>query len=416
MSDTAQTTTSGNGAESTHGGCPVVHLDFAPTKEAGCHWAQAEELREAAPAYYNDFGSGYWIFTRHDAVRDIYKTPELFSSESITPWEPEPAYRFIPTQIDPPDHVKYRKILNPWFSPKAVEEAEPRMRELCRGLVAEIAPRGECEFIGDLALLYPTAVFLSFVGVPVSEADRFVAFVDDFFGGFSGDPEKLPAMAAALQGIRDYWEAALAERREDQAPREGDLAGYLMHATFEDRPLTDTEILDMLQVLVLAGLDTTRGQLGYMFRHLADHPEHRRRLIEEPELIPNAVEEALRFYTIIFGDGRKVTRDTEFYGVPLKKGEMVYGLVSGANRDPRHYERAGEYVIDRERIHHMGFANGPHRCLGAHLARKEMQVVVGEWLAQIPDFELAPSEPLVERGGGAMLSLADLPLRWEVGA
>jgi len=399
--------------ETTHGGCPVVHLDFSESKEAGCYWAQAAELREAAPAYYNDFGSGYWIFTRHDAVRDIYKTPELFSSESITPWEPEPAYRFIPTQIDPPDHVKYRKILNPWFSPKAVEEAEPRMRELCRGLVAEIAPRGECEFIGDLALLYPTAVFLSFVGVPVSEADRFVAFVDDFFAGFSGDPEKLPAMAAALQGIRDYWEAGLAERREDPAPRDGDLASYLMHATFEDRLLTDTEVLDMLQVLVLAGLDTTRGQLGYMFRHLADHPEHRQRLIAEPELIPNAVEEALRYYTIIFGDGRKVTSDTEFYGVPLKKGEMVYGLVSGANRDPRHYERADEYLIDRERIHHMGFANGPHRCLGAHLARKEMQVVVSEWLTQIPDFEVATTEPLVERGGGAMMSMAALPLRWE---
>ena len=415
MSEMAQTADQ-RPEEGRRGGCPVVHLDFSTAKEAGCYWAQAEELREEAPAYYNDFGSGYWIFTRHDAVRDIYKTPELFSSESITPWEPEPAYRFIPTQVDPPDHVKYRKILNPWFSPKAVEEAEPRMRELCRGLVAEIAPRGECEFIGDLALLYPTAVFLSFVGVPVSEADRFVAFVDDFFAGFSGDPEKLPGMAAALQGIRDYWEVALAERREDPSPREGDLAGYLMQATFEDRPLTDTEILDMLQVLVLAGLDTTRGQLGYMFRHLADHPEHRQRLIAEPELIPNAVEEALRYYTIIFGDGRKVTRDTEFHGVPLKQGEMVYGLVAGANRDPRHYERAGEYLIDRERIHHMGFANGPHRCLGAHLARKEMQVVVSEWLAQIPDFEAAPSDPLVERGGGAMLSLAELPLRWEAGA
>jgi cytochrome P450 len=93
---------------------------------------------------------------------------------------------------------------------------------------------------------------------------------------------------------------------------------------------------------------------------------------------------------------------------------MVYGLVSGANRDPRHYERAEEYVIDRERIQHMGFANGPHRCLGAHLARKEMQVVVSEWLAQIPNFEIATSETLVERGGGGMMSLAALPLSWEV--
>ena len=415
MSETAQTADQ-RPEERQRGGCPVVHLDFSESKEAGCYWAQAEELREGGPAYYNDFGSGYWIFTRHDAVRDIYKTPELFSSESFVPWIPEPEYRFIPTQIDPPDHVKYRRILNPWFSPKAVEAAEPRMREICRPLVAEIAPRGECDFIGDFALRYPTEVFLSFVGVPLSMTDQLVRWVDDYFAGQSGDPSKLEGMTAALNGITEYWKGVLEERRGESEPREGDLASHLMHASFDDRPLTDKEVLDMLLVLVLAGLDTTRGQLGYMFRHLADHPEHRRRLIEEPELVPNAVEEALRFYTIIFGDGRKVTRDTEFYGVPLKKGEMVYGLVAGANRDPRHYEHGGEYMIDRERIHHMGFANGPHRCLGAHLARKEMQVAVSEWLDQIPDFELAASEPLRERGGGAMLGLDDLPLRWEVDA
>ena len=115
----------------------------------------------------------------------------------------------------------------------------------------------------------------------------------------------------------------------------------------------------MLTVLVLAGLDTTRATLGYMFRHLASHPEHRRRLIDEPELIPSAVEEFLRFYPIVFGDGRKVTRDTEFHGVQLKQGDMVYALVSGANRDPRAYERADEFVIDRQRNHPHGLRERP---------------------------------------------------------
>jgi cytochrome P450 len=170
----------------------------------------------------------------------------------------------------------------------------------------------------------------------------------------------------------------------------------------------------MLTVLVLAGLDTTRGQLGYMFRHLATHPEDRRALIEHPELIPSSVEEVLRFYTIIFGDGRKVTRDIEFYGASLKKGDMVYGLVSGANRDPRAYERAEEFIIDRKRNHHMGFASGPHRCLGQHLARREMQIAVEEWLRVIPEFHIATDEQLVERGGGSMMTLMDLPLGWEV--
>ena len=122
----------------------------------------------------------------------------------------------------------------------------------------------------------------------------------------------------------------------------------------------------------------------------------------------------LRFYTMIFGDGRKVTRDLEFHGAQLKKGDMVYGLVSGANRDPRVYERANEFVIDRKRNNHFGFANGPHRCLGLHLARREMQVAVEEWLRVIPDFRLATETRCRERGGGAMTAPHEMPLEWEV--
>jgi cytochrome P450 len=395
------------------GGCPVMNRDFAPEQAAGCHWQLAAELREASPVFFNSFAQGYWIFTRYDAVRDIYKTPELFSSESITPWEPDPIYRFVPTQIDAPDHIKYRRIVNPWFSPREMDAAEPRMRELCRRLVAELAPAGECDFVSGFALRFPTEAFLSVIGIDPADADLFVPWVEDFFSGFSGDPAGLEAMGKALDGIRGYWVAALEERRGDAAPREGDLASHLLHSTFDGRLLTDAELLDMLTVLVLAGLDTTRATLGYLFRHLATHDEHRRRLIAEPELVPSAVEEVLRFYTIIFGDGRKVTRDAEFHGVELKKGDMVYALVSGANRDPRAYERAEEFVIDRKRNHHMGFANGPHRCLGAHLARRELQIAVQEWLRAIPDFRIAPGAELSERGGGAMMTLTSLPLVWE---
>jgi cytochrome P450 len=236
--------------------------------------------------------------------------------------------------------------------------------------------------------------------------------VTDFFGGISGDPAGLEPMARALEGIRAYWTDTLAERRGDGVSREGDLASHLMHATFDDRPLTEGEILDILVVLVLTGLDTTRGSLGYLFRHLADHPEDRRRLIEEPALIPDAVDEALRFYTIIFGDGRKVAENTEFHGASLKKGDMVYGLVAGANRDPRVHDRAEQFVIDRRPSNHLGFGSGPHRCLGAHLARREMQLAVREWLRVIPDFRVATEEPLVERGGGATTSLLSLPRDW----
>jgi cytochrome P450 len=395
------------------GGCPVMHRDFAPEQAAGWHWEMGDQLRETSPVYFNTFAQGYWVFTRHDAVRDIYKTPDLFSSESITPWEPNPIYRFVPTQIDAPDHIKYRRIVNPWFSPRAMDAAEPAMRALCRQLVEDVAAEGECNFVAEFGLRFPTEAFLSVAGIDTSDADLFVTWVEDFFSGFGGDPAGLEAMGKALDGIREYWVAALAERRDEPDPRAGDLASHLLNSTFDDRPLTDAELLDMLTVLVLAGLDTTRATLGYIFWHLATNPEHRRRLVDEPELIPTAVEEALRYYPIVYGDGRKVTRDAEFYGVQLKQGDMVYALVSGANRDPRAYERADEFVLDRKRNNHMGFANGPHRCLGMHLARRELQIAVQEWLRVIPDFRIATDEELSERGGGAMMTLTNLPLAWE---
>jgi cytochrome P450 len=399
------------------GGCPVIHLDPAPALEVGSYWQRADELRELAPAFFNSHGPGYWVFTRHDEVKDVYRDPDLFSSESITPWEPEPVYRFIPTQIDRPDHVHYRRILNGWFSPAAVEKVTPLARELCAQLVADTAPLGRTDFVTGFALRYPTEVFLGMVGVPIEAADLFVPWVEDFFRGFSGDPDGQQAMIDGLAGIRQYWADALEERRGEPETRPGDLASYLLHeARFGDRPLTETEVLDMLVVLALAGLDTTRATLGYMFWHLARHPEDRRRLVEEPSLVAQAVEECLRYYTIIFGDGRKVTRDVEFHGCPLKKGDMVYALVSGANRDPREYERADEFVIDRRANHHFGFAGGPHRCLGIHLAHREVEIGVEEWLKAIPDFRIAPNDGLVERGGGAMMSLLSLPLEWDVPA
>ena len=424
MTDTTDTTdTTGSDtalavADRQLGGCPVVHVEVFAAAEAGTYWKKADDLREQGDRFFNTLAQGFWMFTRHEQVREIYQNPALFASDSFTPWEPEPVYRFVPTQINPPEHQKYRQVLSKWFSPGAVNQLEPVARDLCRRLIAEIAPRGNCDFVTEFAIRYPTEVFLTMIGVPASEAGRFVVWVEDFFSGFGGDPDpaKQQAMIESLTAIREYWAAALEERRDEPEPRPGDLASHLMHSKIDDRPLTDTELLDMLTVLVLAGLDTTRGQLGYLFRHLATNPADRERLVAEPAVIPSAVEESLRYYTIIFGDGRKVTEDVEFHGCPLRKGDMVYGLVAAANRDPAAYERPDEFVVDRKSNPHLGFAGGPHRCLGAHLARKEMQIATEEWLKAIPDFRLGTDEPLQERGAGSMLSLMSLPLTWDVTA
>ena len=223
------------------GGCPVMHRDFAPEQAAGCHWELADELRETSPVYFNTFAQGYWIFTRHDAVTTSTRRPDLFSSESITPWEPEPIYRFVPTQIDAPDHIKYRRILNPWFSPRRdgrgraddrARSAGGSSRRRRRRAAATSSRSSRCAS-------RPRRSSASSASTPPTPTCS-SPWVEDFFAGFGGDPAGLEAMASALDGIREYWVAALDERRGEAGAAEGDLASHLLHATFDDeRPLTD---------------------------------------------------------------------------------------------------------------------------------------------------------------------------------
>lgn len=395
-------------------GCPVIHEEFFAPRPMGEHWAMADRLREGAPVYWNTQAQGWWMFSRFEAVRDIFRQPELFSSESITPWTPDPPGRFIPTMVDEPDHMKYRKLMNPWFTAERVKKAEENARQICRRLVEQAAPLGHMNFVKEFALRYPTEVFLSFVGMNVDDAPKLLEWTENFFNGYGGDPAMAQGMADALQHMADYWVDAIEERRGESEPREGDICSYLMHADFgTERKLTEEEAVELLRLSIIGGLDTTRGELGYMFRHLALNPDDRRRLREEPELIPSAVDETLRYYTITFGDGRKVTRDAEFHGVQLKKGDMVWGLVAAANRDPEAFERADEFLVDRQGAsRQMGFGLGPHRCLGAHLAKAEMRIAVEEWLRVIPDFWIDTDEVLMERGAGSMLAPMELPLRW----
>ena len=320
----------------------------------------------------------------------------------------------MPTQIDPPEHIKYRQLLNPKFSPGVVNKADEPARNIAVRLIEELAARGECDFVSEFAIRYPTEVFLNVIGLPTQDADQLVPWVEDFFLGLNGAEDKLPGMVAALDGIRGYFVDIVATRREHPGDPEVDLVTHLLQSTVDGEPLSDVILLDMCTVLVLAGLDTTRGQLGYLFQYLAGHDDHRQRILDDPSLIPGCVEESLRMHSITIADARKVTRDTDFHGCPVKKGDMVMGLVAAANRDPRHYDRPDEFIMDRKGAHHFGFAGGPHRCLGAHLARREMQIATEEWHQRIPHYRIATDKPLIERGG--QLALLSLPLVWDVPA
>jgi cytochrome P450 len=391
-------------------GWPVIHYDFGATRSLHGFHQELDELRERSPFYWSTYGPvGFWMIMRYEHVREAYQRHEVFSSDSIDPLDPDPAYRFIPTLVNPPDHVKYRQVLNTWFSPAAVARIAPRAREVCVADIDRIVEKGSCDFIADFALLYPTEVFLTILGLPVEDAQIFVPLVDRFFVYFyAEDKSPIPDIAAAIQG---YFAEVLADRRKHPRDPGTDFVTYLLGASVFDRPLSEQEILDICFVLVLAGLDTTRGQSGYLFHHLATHDQDRRRIIAEPALVQSAVEETLRLYTIIIGDGRKIAQDVDFHGVPLQRGEMAWLSVAGANRDPRVFEDPTTFKVDRYGNKHLGFAGGPHRCLGAHLARQEMNIAVEEWHKRIPDYRVGSDRPVEERGG--MLTLFSLPLEWD---
>ena len=394
-------------------GCPVIHEEFFVPRALGSHWALGDRLREHGSVHWNTQAQGYWMFAGMDAVRDIFQNTEVFSSRSITPWDPFPEYRTIPTMVDGKEHKNYRRILQPWFTLDQVRKSDEMTRTIAKRRIEEIAPTKYCNF-PDFALDFTTEVFLNFVGMDLEDTPKLREWVEDFFAGYGGDPNAQEAMASAVAGLTGYWKDTITERQGETEPREGDFASYLMHQTWGDeRPLTEQELVDLLLLAVIGGLDTTKSELSFFFRHLAENPGDRRRLVEEPEVIPLAVEEALRFYTMTFGDGRKVTRDIHFHGVELKEGDMVWAMVATANRDPNAFERANEFVVDRKRNLHAGFALGPHRCLGMHLARSSMRIATEEWLKAIPKFRLDADDVIMERGAGSMLSPFEVPLAWD---
>jgi cytochrome P450 len=391
-------------------GWPVLHYDFGATRPLHGFHRELDELRERSPFYWSTYGPvGFWMIMRYEHVREAYQRHEVFSSDSIDPLDPDPAYRFIPTLVNPPDHVKYRQVLNGWFSPAAVARIAPTAREICIADIERVRAQGSCDFIADFALVYPTKVFLTILGLPPEDAVEFTPLVDRFFLYFyAEDKSPIPDIAAAIQG---YFVDLLADRRQRPRDPSVDFVSYLLQAKVFDRPLSEQEILDICFVLVLAGLDTTRGQSGYLFHHLATNGDDRRRIAADPMLAKNAVEETLRLYTIIIGDGRKIAQDADFHGVPLQAGEMAWLSVAGANRDPRTFEDPTRFDLDRYANKHLGFAGGPHRCLGAHLARQEMIIAVEEWHRRIPEYRVGSDHPVTERGG--MLTLFGLPLEWD---
>lgn len=390
-------------------GCPVVHFDITAPRPIGAYFDELGELREKAPIVWNTYGGGFWMFMDQNTVRDAFQDYEVFSSEATIPTVPEPDWHWIPTMENPPQHTEYRHVLLDVFSPRRVRQLEPAIRKDARDFIEAFKGNGSCEFVSEFARPFPTKVFLRILGLPEEDTQMFADWVEDVFSGLGATDDAVDKMAAAQAGIRQYFVELLADRKANPRDPDEDFFTHLVQATVGDRPLTDEEFLNIAGVLVLAGLDTVKSQLGYMFHYLAENPGDRARIVAEPEIVPTAVEEFLRAFSIVM-DGRKIVKDTEFYGCPIKSGEMVMLSLPSAGRDPEEFEDADKVKIDRKINRHLAFAAGPHRCLGAHLARIELAVALEEWHKLIPDYAAKLEDGQVETG--PQLGLDLLTLEW----
>ena len=352
------------------------------------------------------------MITEYDHVVEALQMPDVFSNEVISALTPEHSIDLLPQYLDPPEHTTMRRVLNRWFSPAAVRRIEPDVLSRCVELIEELRPRGECDLVADFAIRFPTDMFLKSLNLPVEDGDEFLARVEKIFRGFAG--KDLDEAAKAFAWINDYFGRAIDEREKEPLDTETDFISRLLVSNLDGVPIDRKTIITICSTLMLAGLDTTRSALGYIFHHLAKRPELRHRLTAEPSRWPKAVEEFIRLYPLVFTDGRLVTRDIEFHGVQFRAGDIVWLGLSSANHDPKKFADPLEFDADRDHInHHLAFGAGPHRCLGMHLARHELVIALTEWHKRIPDYELAiGDDQLHERG--AQLAIDRLPLRWDV--
>jgi cytochrome P450 len=373
------------------------------------HHAEWDRLREETPVFRSDIAPAWnlWYLLRYEDAHGALQQPDLFSSRHVAPYTHEDPHQWIPLELDPPAHTKYRHVLNVKFSPTAVAAMEPAVRAQAAALVSAIEPTGACDLIAEFARRYPTTIFMKLMGLPLDEADTFLDWVDELMHTSNADDADGSVRARAAETIYGYLGALIADRRH--RPRD-DLVSYLTASSIDGRPMTDAELLEMSFLLYMAGLDTVAGMIGYSFRHLADHPDHRQVLVEHPESVAGAVEELLRFYGIVT-TVRVATRDTEFAGCPMKANDRVVIPYAAANRDPREFANADRFQLDRFPNRHIAFGAGAHRCLGSHLARLELRVAIEEWHARIPDYRIADGAELRQHIGG-VAGLERLPLRW----
>jgi cytochrome P450 len=364
-------------------------------------------LREAgAPeTFWSPHNGGHWVVTRAAAIETVINDAARFSNRYIgVPKALNPVRLFRPLQVDAPDHAPYRLLLAGAFSPRAVTTLQTEARRLTVELIEGFRARGECEFVTEFAQHMPIGIFMSITGLPKSERLALLAIAEKV-----ARPKADADRMEGYQELDDY----ILDLIEGRRTCENDFVAELRAARIDGRSLDADELTGVIALTLIAGLDTVSGMLGFFARFLAQNPDRRRELRANPGLIPGAVEELLRRYAHVLL-AREVREDLELDGVAMKKGDMVVASLALHNLDEAVF--ADPLRIDFARSRkpaHVTFGGQTHRCMGAGLARAELQIFLEEWLARIPEFQVAPGAEIEVRTRVTSI-MPRLPLVWDV--
>jgi cholest-4-en-3-one 26-monooxygenase len=352
---------------------------------AGQPFADWAWMREHAPAYW-DAKNEVWALTRYADVLAVEKDATTFSSQRA----PRPHGDHLPMMIsmDDPEHGRRRKLVSRGFTPRRVRDHEATIRRICTEIIDRVAPRGECDFVRDIAAPLPLLLIADMLGFPPEAYDDLLRWSDDLIRATTADPLPEVALAAMEAGIafREFQLGVIADRRAHPGD---DLVSILCEAEIEGEQLDDESIINESLLILIGGDETSRHVMTDGMLALLENPDQLAILRDDPSAIEVGVEELLRWVSPIKNMARTVTRDVEIHGQKLHEGDQVVLMYPSANRDEAVFEHPDRFDVRRQPNPHIAFGFGPHFCMGASLARIELNVMFSELLDRLPDIHLA---------------------------
>jgi cholest-4-en-3-one 26-monooxygenase len=371
-----------------------LDLSIAANFDAGFPHAYFKMLRAEAPVCWHPEkdGPGHWAVTRYEDLKTASRNPLVFSSwlggttVRDMPGETLQHSRALMLNMDPPQHAKYRRLVQRGFTPRVIQQLEPHIRELAAAIVDRVARRGECEFVSEIAAELPMQVICELMGVPEEDRQAVYELSNRLIG--ADDPDYSQSFHDGLQAsIEMFMYAAKLSERARRAPG-SDIISTLVSADVDGDKLSELDFNSFFLLLAVAGNETTRTATSQGTRLLAEHPAQRERLLRNPKLLPVAVEEIVRYTAPVMYFRRTATQDTELHGQPIRAGEKITMWYPSVNRDEAIFPDGDAFDVGRSPNEHLGYGVGEHFCLGASLARLELNIVFEELLRRLPDIQV----------------------------